>query len=208
MITTKVAICIGIRNRSKQLLSIFLPSLNKCVNRNIIALSIVDCHSDDIPNLKVEIEKIWKGTLYYTKSEKPFTRSSSTNDAVKQCKEEKVFLCDADMQLPANFMQLVTDRIKSNMTWFPICFSLLVNRPAVINKSNGRWRKLGFGMCGVWKSKFLKMGGYNETFKSWGGEDTHFYKSSTGTIIRTNCEGLFHHWHPDDMDYKNKWYNT
>jgi len=203
-----ISICVGTRNRSTSLLTNLIPSLNKCKLKKDIALSICNCHSDDIPNLESRIRKLWRGKLYYTNSKTKFTRSSSLNIAVRQSKEPILFICDCDISVPDNLVELMTKNITLNRVWYPICFSLYVNRPKIIQEDNGKWRRLGFGIVGIHRKKFNAMKGYSETFKEWGGEDTYMYKSTTGTIIRSQCEGLFHNWHPEDLEYKNRYYNT
>jgi len=204
----KIAVCVGIRNRSKQLVDCLLLSLKRCAARKSIALSVYDCHSDDVPNLEVAIRKEWRGVLHYQNSPNQFTRSSAFNGAVRQCEEEYLFLCDADMTLPPDFVSQFTNNVNKNQIWFPICFNLKVNRPMIIHKSNGKWRGRGFGILGIHRNKFEDTGSLPESFTSWGGEDTFFYTQCRGVIIRERCKGLFHNWHDDSLDFKNQWYNT
>lgn len=203
-----ICVCVGVRNRSEQLLKHLVPSLAQCASAKDIALSVLDCRSTDVPELAKEIRKIWTHKLYFKNSDKLFTRSSSINNAVKQSKESLLFLCDADISLPSDFVDLMKKNVKKNQTWYPICFSLFVNRPKIEKVDNGRWRKRGFGLVGIHREKFKEIKGYSETFKSWGGEDTYMFTQTTGIISRTICKGLFHNWHSDDLNYKNKWYNT
>ena len=103
------------------------------------------------------------------------------------------------MQLPENLVELCNKYVHSNTVWFPICYSLNENKPAIVSPGNGEWRNAGKGMFAATKSQFTKVGKYDETFRDWGEEDwdlwLRFYKNGIYPA-RTKCQGLFHHYHP------------
>ncbi|MDD5650285.1 MAG: glycosyltransferase [Candidatus Nanoarchaeia archaeon] len=194
-IIKKISICVGLKDRTNYLIKYLINSMNKCKSNDMLELSVFDCGSDDIEDLKSTIMMYWKGELAFKQQQISFSRSFTFNNAVKNSKYDYVFLCDSDMFLPEDFVEQFFKNVSKEKTWFPICFSLLKNRPFEVNENNGWWREFGFGMVGIFKDNFIKTGMLNECFTSWGGEDNDLY-DKVGTIkIREKCFGLFHCWH-------------
>lgn len=197
-----ITICVGIYNRSFSLINFLIPSMNKCEDSSRLALSVYDCGSTDIEDLRSKIEKLWKGTLIFRCEKRRFSRSYAFNQAIYQAPSNKVFRCDADMSLPHNFVKLFDRYVTEYSVWFPICFSLYKNKPLEIKEGNGWWRGEGHGMVGIWKENFELLGGFNEKFKQWGQEDDDLFVRAHlhFKVFRDKCYGLFHHWHPPDED--------
>lgn len=204
-----ISICVGIKNRSHQLLNYLLTSLQKIDSKELIDLSIYDCGSDDVPHLEVEIKKLWGGSLTYIVNDIKFSRTLSFNRAVKQSPSNFIFLCDADMTLPIDFINQYWANVSTEACWFPICFSLYKDKLSEIKKENGWWRTTGTGMVGISKDNFLSIGGLDEKYKTWGGEDDDLFnrcKLKNFKINRANCLGLFHNWHAyKSDDINNRW---
>jgi len=205
-----ITICVGVRNRTDNLLKHLIASMNRCKKKDQLSLSLFDCHSNDVPNLMETVKEHWDGHFVYVNSKDKFTRSSSINGAVNHAKSERIFLCDADMTLPVDFVDQHNLYVTVHQVWFPICFSLNKGAPHKINKSNGFWRHQGHGMVGIMRSKYFLLRGLSEKFKKWGGEDNDFFTRCRKKykIVRENCKGLFHNWHPMDDAFKNKYYQT
>lgn len=194
-----ITICVGIKNRSRTLFNNLIPSMNAMKKNNYIELSIVDCNSDDVSNLEEEIRQHWKGFLTFSVLDEDFSRTRTLNAAVAQAKTHKIFICDADMTLPVDFYDQFIVNVDNVTVWFPICYSLYQDKPAIISKGNGWWRREGWGMMGINKCNFDFVGGYDSTNITWGGEDNDFYRrirKVDANIIRSKCYGLYHVWHP------------
>jgi len=204
-----ICVCIGVRNRSNMLLKFAIPSLNNCNKKEEIALSIFDCHSNDITNLEKHINNIWKGKLYYTNSKDKFTRSGATNESVRQCEEEKIFISDADVSVPKNLIIAIENYVSSDKTWFPMTFMLNKGEPPIVG-SKGGFSRWGCGMVGINKKKFFREGPLDVKFSQVKKrhEDTRFYRGVSGTIRRHPCKELFHNWHPTGPKFQQKFYNT
>lgn len=199
----KITICVGIKNRSKPLVDYLIESMNNCIDKHFLSLSIFDCNSNDTENLENLIKAKWDGELQFSKEDISFSRSYAFNKAIMQSCSDYVFICDADMTLPTDFVHLFKYNVNKNKTWFPICFSLVKGRPRVIDEElNGWWRVNGFGMVGIYKKKLYDIGFLNEKFKDWGGEDNDLYNRIRGEKIRSNCIGLFHNWHPSPYNMR------
>ncbi|MEZ4804054.1 MAG: hypothetical protein R2852_00815 [Bacteroidia bacterium] len=116
----KITICVGVKNRSENLLSFLITSMNACKDKDLLALSIYDCGSTDVQDLKTSIQDIWEGDLKFETSDQDFARTISFNGAVKMADTELVLICDADMSLPADIVSKVVKYTGKFSAWFPV----------------------------------------------------------------------------------------
>jgi len=203
-----ISICVGIYNRSEIFLQHFIPSLAQCQHAELIELSVFDCGSTDIPNLQQRIQEVYKGKLIFRSEPIPFTRAKSFNEAVSQASNELIFICDADFSLPFNLVQLCSNYTQVNTCWFPIVFYLYKNKAPFYHASHGEWMLWGGkGILACYKKAFTQLGGLDEKFITWGGEDEEFYMrcyAAKMKVIRSKENQLLHHWHPSfNPKYKN-----
>lgn len=194
-----ISICTGIYNRSDNYLNRLLSSVNSATNKDLIELSVVDCTSTDIPDLESAIRKQWQGKLHFTRDTGTFARSRTFNKAVSQASAPIVFICDADLSLPPNIVQLCNDYVAPKTVWYPIYFFLFNKRPVKVHKDNGIWEQYGSkGMFAALKTDYETIGGLNEQYTTWGHEDTELWERfhRAGYIIIRNQQANFlHHWH-------------
>lgn len=177
------------------LTSCLIDSLNKCEHQKFLQLSVFDCGT---PNIEETLRTSWGGPLIVTTKEQSFSRTYTLNMAVKQSTASYVFLCDADMILPVDFVRRFYEGVGERKAWFPICFSLRKAQPPTIDPDFGWWRDTGFGMAGFRKEDYLSVGGHDEKFNTYGEEDIDLFrrtKASGILTVRENCVGLFHQWH-------------
>jgi glycosyltransferase involved in cell wall biosynthesis len=194
-----ISICTGLKNRTANYLDFVLTSISAMKNPELIELSIFDCGSEDAEYLEREIRRRWKGKLVFTKEETDFTRAYSFNRAIAQSSNQLIFATDADMSLPPDLVKQCNSYVSWESVWFPVCFYLYENRPAIIAPENGEWFPVGKGMFAATKAQFEQAGCYDTKYKSWGSEDVdlwlRFFKAGI-LPLRTRCKGLFHHYHP------------
>lgn len=188
-----ITICIGIKNRSHNLINVVIQSLNRCDFKEKITLSIFDAGSTDIDDLEKVIKRKWKGPFIYTKIEQPFARSKTFNQAILQAKTELIMACDADIYLPKDIVKKVNTFTTKKTAWFPILWWQ--------NKSQitGRFFTEGTGIFSATKSNFIKAGMYDESITEWGKEDWLLYFSFYQKGIacfRTKEKNMVHHFHP------------
>ncbi len=195
-----ISICVGLYNRSETFLQYFLPSIAQCENAHLIELSVFDCGSLDAAQLEKEIRLQFAGKVIFKSQVHPFSRAFAFNKAVRQSSNEMVFLCDADFSIPRNIVALCTKYTRNSTFWFPIVFYLYKNKPAAYASKNGEWMLWGGkGLVACRKNAFERVGGLNEAFTQWGGEDEEFWLrcyQHQEIVLRTKCKGLLHHWHP------------
>jgi len=194
----KITICTGIYNRSDNYLNHLLQSIKAAKHQYLIELSVFDCNSNDVADLKTEIQKQWNGKLIFNTEAIKFSRSYTFNKAVAQSETNLVFICDADLSLPKNIVESVNFFSAKNRVWYPIFFFLYKNKQAVIAKQNGEWEQYGSkGMLSCLKQDWLTIGGLNENYTTWGNEDTELWERfhKKGFIIVRNRAKIMHHWH-------------
>jgi glycosyltransferase involved in cell wall biosynthesis len=194
-----ITICTGIYNRSDNYIHRLLESINQAEHPELIELSIVDCHSNDIDNLKEAIQQKWKGKLHFNFDNGTFARSRTFNKAVAQATTNIVFICDADLSLPPNIVQLCNNYVAPKQLWYPIYFFVYNKRPAIANRHNGIWEQYGSkGMFACLKTDYENIGGLNESYTTWGHEDTELWErfhQARYVIIRNQQPNFMHHWH-------------
>jgi glycosyltransferase involved in cell wall biosynthesis len=136
----------------------------------------------------------------------PFSRSKGLNAAEEHAGGEIVFFTDTDMLYPKGFMHLLKSRVRPGIAYFPMCYKLNQGcQPVVRGNSknriaaNGNWHTGGYGMCGFNRDDFRRIGRWDESFVTWGGEDKDIHRRARAAGIRTlrsRCLGLLHRWHP------------
>jgi glycosyltransferase involved in cell wall biosynthesis len=195
----RISICTGLYNRTDQYTNHLLPSIQRMKNKGYIELSVYDCGSTDIKNLESVIRKQWEGSLVFSSEQRAFSRSYALNKAIAQSNNEYIFICDADMSLPPDFVEKFSGLVTTKSVWYPIYFFLFPNKQAVVSKENGVWETYGSkGMFGAHKKTFIKAGQLNEDYQEWGHEDTDLWERFHQygyIVIRNKQKNFFHHWH-------------
>jgi predicted glycosyltransferase involved in capsule biosynthesis len=164
-----VSVCVGLMNRSKAFKAQLLASLVLLADPSKIELSVVDCNSSDEPDLLGYLKVHWKGQLTYTKTDLPFTRSKIFNLAVQQSHHDLVFVCDADIALPPQFLAQMNAYCRPYQAWFPEV--MLLDEAGLPN----RYCSEGVGMLGCHRHQFEATKGFDERIVEWGKEDWLLY---------------------------------
>lgn len=189
-------------NRLEQLKSAVLTSLKSIHNQEAITLIVVT-HLDEEKALKKTISS----HLPFVNSKviginMPFSRSVYLNAGLSSINENSyVFISDADIILPNQFISLFLRKVNAKKAWFPIC-NLLGKDGSVLEKYPE-----GTGLVGFKYDKELK---YNESYKSWGNEDWDFLFKIVKTgkhVARSQNDGFLHLYHEpvDKSSYKKSW---
>ena len=201
----KLWVCVGVYNRSEKLLNVLIPSLLSSLDPSKLALSIMDCGSDDYEILKSEIQKKWPYELIINQKVQAFTRAKIFNQAIAQANGDFIMAMDADMRVPKNLYSLAQSHVRKGRAWFPIC-----QWQKEEHSQDWRWFTEGTGIFASLKVDFDKAGGYNEKYTEWGKEDWDlffaFYRHGIAPV-RTKTKDLYHTWHESvkPRDFK-KWF--
>lgn len=196
----RISVCTGTYNRTGMYLDHLLESVLLADHPELIELSVYDCGSGDAAELEHGIRKKWRGQLQFHSEPAKFSRAFAFNRAVAQSTADIIFICDADMSIPADIVRLCNQYTAPRIAWYPIVFYLFRDQPAVISRSTGHWMQFGGkGMLACRKQDFLAIGGIDESFTEWGREDDELWERFVKAgyrIIRNRQRGLLHHWHP------------
>ena len=194
-------VCVGVKDRTENLKRL-VQSLIKINQNGAFALSVYDQGSADANALQAWLKEHWLDAFVWQSIPTEFTRAVACNRAVEQAKGDLIFVCDADMTVPAELEKQIRRYVRCFSAWFPVCQSQLSP-----DKTDWKWLTAGTGLFAAHKQWHAKALVYNETLSQWGGEDWDlFFKFYQNGImpLRTRCAGLYHHWHPslEPPDYK------
>ncbi len=119
------------------------------------------------------------------------------------------FVCDVDMTITKSFL----DRCRSNTVegkrvYYPEFFKLYNmeyvywnrNLPPQthLQRQHGHWAYYSFGMLCIYKSDYVKVGGFDTNIVGWGGEDVLLFNKivrSRMKVLRAPDVALSHRWH-------------
>lgn len=188
----RISVCVGVKDRSYNLLSCVVRSLNEARFYTFIELSVYDCGSEDLPGLENNLRMKWKGRLVYREEKQEFTRSKAFNEAVMQSTSDLVLICDADMSVPEDIVEKISKYCTKRSAWFPKIWY-------AEQSGAGRFLGEGTGICAMRKEDFVRAGKYDESIKEWGKEDWMLYFACYKhkiACIRTRERHFVHKYHP------------
>lgn len=160
--------------------------------------------------------------------DEPFSRGKALQiGASSLLPDDLMFFIDADIIFTKQaLLRIRKNTVQGKTIYFPIVYSLykpdvfnksyFVNTTyffsqadneysfySIINEQNGFWRQFGFGIVALYKSDYIKVGGFNTSIVGWGLEDVTFFDSAIKTnlkVIRSPDPGLIHVYHPINCD--------
>lgn len=205
-----LSICVTVKNRSRVLVEgLELLLLPNCVRSVVEAtldfapceLVIADWGSDDWPLDQWLFQSAMPLATQLIQVEGPFCRGRGRNIAAANARGDVLFFLDADCMISDALVKAGLRHIQQGASFFPVLFSFDSPR-----HENGWWRHEGFGNCMVTRETWAAVGGWPE-LPSWGKEDNDFYTkvASHMQVIRTEAPGFFHQWHPETIDWKDRY---
>ncbi|KRT81558.1 hypothetical protein AMK59_5844, partial [Oryctes borbonicus] len=149
--------------------------------------------------------------------DEPFARGRALQFGAEVLQDnDLMFFVDVDIAFNSkSLLRIRQNTIKNSTIYFPIVYSLynpkmfnksydianykVIDREALLNEDNGSWRQFGFGIVSLYKSDFVRLGGFNTSIKGWGMEDVAFFDEVVKSdihLVRCVDPGLIHIYHP------------
>lgn len=181
-----------------------LESLDKLETDINFEVVIVDFLSDDYNLNKLPNKYKNLDINVVQTNEKYFSRGKGLNVGLEKSKYNNIFFCDTDMFFRSDkVFQKGLQYLSENKVFFPICFNFVEPSHQV-----GYYRKSGYGLNFARKDMLTDYKWVE--YDTHGKEDNDFweYFKNKDMCAREQVEDYFHQWHPENIEFKIKYWKN
>jgi glycosyltransferase involved in cell wall biosynthesis len=151
---------------------------------------------------------------YDYNTNRPFSKAAAVNDAARRARGDIFVILDSDVYMPASVVKHCAERIRvarkhGTRLWFvPYQFiyrltpeateHVLESSPKDPLRFTGHGHKFGAMITIMSREAFEFVGGMDERFRGWGGEDVSFLRAVDTLWARhkNTPNDVLHMWHP------------
>jgi hypothetical protein len=204
----EVSVLIG--HRGLQRLPLLLATLRSFASQRNVGLECIVIEQDDYPKIKEQLPKWVKHVFQPTSNDSlTYNRSAAFNCGAHVAKGKILLLHDNDMLVPINYCYDILELVRSGFAVINtkrFIFYLNQTDSEKVIKSVSHLKELypeyivqnleAGGSVAILKSSYFQIGGMDEEFIGWGGEDLEFWQRCASLdrwVWGFHC--LVHLWH-------------